>query len=301
MAAPTRGLTPTDIGAIREQLTAGRKPRIVFTESAGQIAGQQGHVVALTDPAGSDEWIVVQFGRDELPFAPVDLATPTRGGTAARAAAVPSGASSGAKAGPAKRAGRPESEPERPPLKLTEPPAKLAKSAAKSATPSSNGSRPAGAEQAANGVAPANGSRPAASANGANANGASANGASASGPLSSGASASARAADPTSGADPKPAKVAKPKAPASLTVTLSYADREWTVSASLGTRTLAKPYLIKPTEALRMVALVDVPGVHEAVESIIVAERAEAETRAARLRTELAEIETRLAELAGRS
>jgi hypothetical protein len=95
--------------------------------------------------------------------------------------------------------------------------------------------------------------------------------------------------------------VAKPKAPASLTVTLSYADREWTVSASLGTRTLAKPYLIKPTEALRMVALVDVPGVHEAVESIIVAERAEAESRAARLRTELAEIETRLAELAGRS
>jgi len=291
MAALTRGLTPTDIGAIREQLSAGRKPRIVFTESAGQIAGQQGHVVALTDPAGSDEWIVVQFGRDELPFAPVDLATPTRGGAASRAAAVPSAASSGAKAGPAKRAGRPESEPERPPLKLTEPPAKLAKSAAKSATPSSNGSRPAGAEQAANGVAPANGSRPAASANGA----------SASGPLSSGASASARAADPTNGADPKPAKVAKPKAPASLTVTLSYADREWTVSASLGTRTLAKPYLIKPTEALRMVALVDVPGVHEAVESIIVAERAEAESRAARLRTELAEIETRLAELAGRS
>jgi hypothetical protein len=95
--------------------------------------------------------------------------------------------------------------------------------------------------------------------------------------------------------------VAKPKAPASLTVTLSYADREWTVSASLGSRTLAKPYLIKPTEALRMVALVDVPGVHEAVESIIVAERAEAESRAARLRTELAEIENRLAELAGRS
>jgi len=292
MAALTRGLTPTDIGAIREQLSAGRKPRIVFTESAGQIAGQQGHVVALTDPAGSDEWIVVQFGRDELPFAPVDLATPTRGGAAARAAAVPSGASSGAKAGPAKRAGRPESEPERPPLKLTEPPAKLAKSAAKSATPSSNGSRPAGAEQAANGVAPANGSRPAASANGASASGPSANGSSA---------ASARAAEPTNGADLKPAKVAKPKAPASLTVTLSYADREWTVSASLGTRTLAKPYLIKPTEALRMVALVDVPGVHEAVESIIVAERAEAESRAARLRTELAEIETRLAELAGRS
>src|SRR5262249_59925328 len=84
---PPGGPPPADIGAIREQLAGGRKPRIVFTESAGQIAGQLGHVVALTDPAGSDEWIVVQFGRDELPFAPVDLATPTRVGT--RAAAGP--------------------------------------------------------------------------------------------------------------------------------------------------------------------------------------------------------------------
>ena len=285
MAAPTRGLTPTDIGAIREQLSAGRKPRIVFTESAGQIAGQQGHVVALTDPAGSDEWIVVQFGRDELPFAPVDLATPTRGGAAAtRSAAASPGAStgapSGAKAGPARRAARPEPEPERPPLKLTEPPAKPGRSAAKA--PSANG----------------------ASANGTSANGTSANGTSANGASSNGVSANAApsaTADPKNGTEPRPAKVAKPKAPASLTVTLSYADREWTVSASLGTRTLAKPYLIKPTEALRMVALVDVPGVHEAVESIIVAERAEAESRAARLRNELAEIETRLAELAGRS
>ena len=268
MAAPTRGLTPTDIGAIREQLSAGRKPRIVFTESAGQIAGQQGHVVALTDPGGSDEWIVVQFGRDELPFAPVDLATPTRGGAAAtRAAAAPNGA----KAGPAKRAPRPEPEPERPPLKLTEPPAKPARAAAKSAPPP----------------------------NGASSNGVSSNGAGAHGAPPKEAPSNV-AASPN-GADPRPAKVAKPKAPASLTVTLSYADREWTVSASLGTRTLAKPYLIKPTEALRMVALVDVPGVHEAVESIIVAERAEAEGRAARLRTELAEIESRLAELAGRS
>jgi hypothetical protein len=61
---------------------------------------------------------------------------------------------------------------------------------------------------------------------------------------------------------------------------------------------LAKPYVIKPTEALRMVALVDVPGVHEAVEAIIAAERAEAEGRAVRLREELAELESRLQELA---
>ena len=49
-----------------------------------------------------------------------------------------------------------------------------------------------------------------------------------------------------------------------------------------------------------MVALLDVPGVHEAVEGIIAAERADAEARAQRLRAELAEIESRLSELSHR-
>ena len=40
-----------------------------------------------------------------------------------------------------------------------------------------------------------------------------------------------------------------------------------------------------------------VPGVHEAVEHIVAAERAEAEAQAQKLRAELAEIEARLAEL----
>jgi hypothetical protein len=95
-------------------------------------------------------------------------------------------------------------------------------------------------------------------------------------------------------------KATKTKVPASLTVTLAYTDREWTVTATQGVKTLAKPYVIKPTEALQMVALIDVPGVHEAVENIIAAERAEAEGRALRLREELAEIESRLADLTGR-
>ena len=97
-----------------------------------------------------------------------------------------------------------------------------------------------------------------------------------------------------------PGRSARLKPPASLTVTLAYADREWTVAANLGTKVLAKPYGIKPAEALRMVSLLDVPGVHDAVESIIAAERVEAEDRARRLREELADIETRLAELTGR-
>lgn len=71
-------LSPAHLEQIREGLAAGRRPRVVFTDSAGQMAGQVGHVVALTDPALSEEWVVVQFGRDELPFSPADLQLPTR-------------------------------------------------------------------------------------------------------------------------------------------------------------------------------------------------------------------------------
>ncbi|GAB3978878.1 hypothetical protein GCM10027615_54110 [Plantactinospora veratri] len=82
-----------------------------------------------------------------------------------------------------------------------------------------------------------------------------------------------------------------------MTVTLTYADGEWTLAATQGAKSLAKPYVIKPAEALKMVALIDVPGVHEAVEQIMAVERREAEQQAEKLRAELAEIEARLAEL----
>jgi hypothetical protein len=93
------------------------------------------------------------------------------------------------------------------------------------------------------------------------------------------------------------AKAVRAKGPAGLTVTLAYADGEWTVAATQGAKALAKPYVIKPAEALKMVGLIDVPGVQEAVEQIMSAERAEAEQQAVKLRSELAEIEARLAEL----
>src|SRR5262245_19249612 len=74
--AATKGLSTSDLEQIRDTLGAGRKPRVMFTEAAGQIAGQTGQVVQLTDPELSDEWVVVRFGRDELPFSPADLAMP---------------------------------------------------------------------------------------------------------------------------------------------------------------------------------------------------------------------------------
>jgi hypothetical protein len=80
-------------------------------------------------------------------------------------------------------------------------------------------------------------------------------------------------------------------------VTLAYGEGEWTVAANQGSKALAKPYVIKPAEALKMVSMLDVPGVHDAVEEIVTAARTDAQRQAERLRAELAEIEARLAEL----
>jgi hypothetical protein len=225
-------------------LASGRKPKVVFTEAAGQVVGKTGQVIELTDPKASEEWIVVRFGRDELPFAPTDLAIPP-------------------KSPPVKRADV-KAEAPAPPLRFSEPEAAESQASSPVPTPREESRMPVPSATTPNGAEP-------------NPNGGS-NGA--------------------SGA--KPVKAAKAKPLPSLTVTLAYTDREWTITASQGTKVLAKPYLIKPTEALRMVALIDVPGVHEAVETIIESERSEAEGKALRLREELAEIENRLAELTSR-
>ncbi|MGC4889815.1 hypothetical protein [Micromonospora sp. DT227] len=221
-----QGLSTDEVQQIRESLAAGRKPRVVFTEAAGQVAGQLGQVVELTDPEQSEEFVVVRFGRDELPFSPADVAVAPKG-AGRRPAAEP----------------KPEPEPEvaapaAPEFVLDTP-----------RVPAPRREEPKVEQQA----------------------------------------------------EPRPAKravkAAKPKTPAGLTVTLAYAEGEWTVAAQQGAKALARPYVVKPAEALRMVALVDVPGVQEAVEQILGAERAEAEQQAEKLRAELAEIEARLAEL----
>ncbi|MFR9775077.1 hypothetical protein ACL02O_03340 [Micromonospora sp. MS34] len=220
-----QGLSTDEVQGIREALAAGRKPKVVFTAAAGQMAGQLGQVVELTDPELSEEFVVVRFGRDELPFSPVDVSIAPRG------------------------AGRKPAEPK---PEIEEPPA------------------PAEPEFV----------------------------------LDTPAVPAPRREEPKveqRQAEPRPAKraakAAKPKSPAGLTVTLAYAEGEWTVAAQQGSKALARPYVVKPAEALRMVALVDVPGVQEAVEQILAAERTEAEQQAEKLRAELAEIEARLAEL----
>ncbi|GIF62894.1 hypothetical protein Ais01nite_09290 [Asanoa ishikariensis] len=233
-----RGLSTDELSSIRDGLAAGRKPKVVFTASAGQIEGQTGQVIELTDPDASDEFVVVRFGRDELPFSPIDLAVAPRGAAARSSAA--------------------------------------AKAAAKPVAPVDEA--PPGP-----GLLPPTPAKPSVPA-----------------PREESTVTTSTVEEPTAEATrpaKRPAKAARPKGPAGLTVTLAYADGEWTVAAAQGTKSLAKPYTIRPAEALKMVALVDVPGVHEAVEQIMASERAEAETQAVKLRAELAEIEARLAEL----
>ncbi|MEV6348414.1 hypothetical protein [Actinoplanes sp. NPDC051851] len=227
-----RGLSDEELQGIRDALAAGRKPKVQFTESAGQISGQIGQVVGLEDPAVSDEWVVVRFGRDELPFSPGDLRIAPKGAVPRKAAAPP--------------------EPEPAPDPVLSGPEFLID---KPLPP-----RPAPVQ---------------------------------------------RKAEEPKGEDgnvtaPAPRKAARPvkaKPSPALTVTLSYADGEWTVGANQGAKALARPYVIRPAEALKMVSLIDVPGVHEAVEQIMSTERADAEQQATRLRAELAEVEARLAEL----
>ncbi|MDG4787046.1 hypothetical protein O7626_14080 [Micromonospora sp. WMMD1102] len=226
-----QGLSTEELQQIRDALAGGRKPKVVFTEAAGQIAGQLGQVVELTDPEVSEEWVVVRFGRDELPFSPTDLAIAPKGATGRRA--------------PARSEPEPVAEPE---FKIVREPVPVPRKEAAVTAVDTPPASPAGGE-----------------------------------------------------GEPKPvrraAKATKPKGPAGLTVTLTYADGEWTLAAAQGTKSLAKPYMIKPAEALKMIALIDVPGVHEAVEQIMAVERREAEQQAEKLRAELAEIEARLAEL----
>jgi hypothetical protein len=246
---------------IRDGLAAGRKPRVQFTEAAGQIAGQVGQVVALADPADSDEWVVVRFGRDELPFSPGDLRVAPRGAAARKAAPVVV----------------PAPPPPPAPEFVIDKPVPPARRGKKEGVPvesvTSASVTDAGVSSA--GVSSAR--------------------------VDGGASpAPAKGGDGVTAPAPRKAAAARPgktKPAASLTVTLAYGEGEWTVSASQGSKVLAKPYVIRPAEALRMVSLVDVPGVQEAVEHILAAERAEAEQQAQRLRAELAEVEARLAEL----
>jgi hypothetical protein len=122
-------LTDADVAALRARVNAGEKPRVIVrTPSAAVATGTRGNVVRLGDPK-DNEYVVVRLGRDEVPFAPSELALSTRSKAAVAAAAAAPPAEPAAAARPtAKPAPKPAAK--RPAAK----PAR-AKRAAKKATP----------------------------------------------------------------------------------------------------------------------------------------------------------------------
>jgi hypothetical protein len=79
-------LTADDVTGLRAQVTAGDKPRVIVRAASAAVpAGTRGNVIRMGNPS-EGEFIVVRLGRDEVPFAPAELALSARGKAAAAAA-----------------------------------------------------------------------------------------------------------------------------------------------------------------------------------------------------------------------
>lgn len=260
------GLTEAQLDTVRTALTAGRKPKVQFTASAGQIAGTVGQVVGLDDETDDDEWIVVRFGKDELPFAPGDLQL--LDAKSASAAKAPRGAG-----------------PTRSSTEMTSPTQGKATTnvSTESALQTPEVSQPAADAPVA--VAPtptpSDAAQPA--------------------PIS--AESDDEATDAASKPAEKPSakgrrgRPAKQAGVAELSVILNYGDGQWTVESARSGKPLVKATPVRPSEALKIVALLEDPSVQEAVDEIVESARAEAEAQAERLRQQLAAIEATIADL----
>lgn len=237
------GLSTADVQVIEETLAAGKHPKVVFTDSAGQIAGRVGKVMRLEEPA-EGEFVTVRFGNDELPFSAADVRIPARGELSRTTRKAPA-------------------EPEEP---AVAPPrgAPLLAERHNDVDNGSNGTTNRGAMS----------------------------------DQESGASVP-RQTDASDANRPAPRRkaAAKPKAGPELTVSLVFKDDEWSVSASKGTKVIARPVPVKASKAVELVNSLESPAVAAVVEEIVEQSRLAASEEADRLRQQLADVEARLAEL----
>ena len=97
-AAPK--LTDADVESLRARVKAGENPRVVVrVASAAVPAGTRGSILRIGKPS-EGEYIVVRLGKDEVPFAPSELAMSGRQPAASKTAPTPAAK----KASPAKKA-----------------------------------------------------------------------------------------------------------------------------------------------------------------------------------------------------
>jgi hypothetical protein len=117
-------LTDADVDSLRARVQAGEKPRVlVRAASAAVPAGTRGNIVRIGKPS-EGEYIVVRLGKDEVPFAPSELAmsgrptkTPPAPPAAAKKAPAAKKAAPVTKAAPAKKAPAPAAKKAAPPSK----------------------------------------------------------------------------------------------------------------------------------------------------------------------------------------
>ena len=235
------GLSTSDVSGLAETLAAGKHPKVVFTDAAGQVSGKVGKVVRLEEPAEGD-FVVVRFGHDELPFSPAEVRVPERGELSRKSAAK--------KAAPAAEIPAPSGPP------LLEEVDNGGHTSARSRGKDSSVSETQAAVPQQ--------------------------------------SDSAEASSPT----PAPRKrAAKAKQAPELSVTLTWREGEWSVSAAKGTKVLVKPVPVKATAAVEMVQSLDSPAVSAVVEDIVEQQRRQVAEEAEQLRTQLAAAEARRAAL----
>jgi hypothetical protein len=114
-------LTADDVSWLRSQVGGGDKPPVIVRAASAAVpAGTRGHVIRMGPPS-EGEFIVVRLGRDEVPFAPAELALSPRARSASRT--VPAKAAP-AKAAPAKTAAAKSVTTKRTTAKVAKRPAK---------------------------------------------------------------------------------------------------------------------------------------------------------------------------------
>jgi hypothetical protein len=258
-AAKPPALTDADVSSLKSRVQAGEKPRVIVRSASAAVpSGTRGNVVRIGNPS-EGEFIVVRLGKDEVPFAPNELALSARNGRAsvsAPAKAAPR------KASTTKKSAAKKSAPRKASAARTRPAAK------KAASP-----RPAPAKAAPAKAAPAKAAPAKAAAT---------------------AKAPTKAAPAVRKSATRSSRSKARKSLPPLVVTLRFNDDRWTVEAARGTRRLSKASGVRPGAVKAFADLVDDDVVRDVLSQTVESSRSVVEERAAALRAELEAAEAAL-------
>lgn len=107
-------LTDAEVDGLRSRVQAGEKPRVVVRAGSAAVpAGTRGNIVRIGKPS-EGEYVVVRLGKDEVPFAPAELAMSGRQGKVTAPPPAPAKKATAAKkatSAPAKKAAAAPAKP----------------------------------------------------------------------------------------------------------------------------------------------------------------------------------------------